>query len=246
MSEIKKKITFENRTYNLGKKSKARVKAFASHVSAGQLVPVENIGGTAYSGSWGAVYSQSREASSPSTAAAQAATLHQGNEHPSSSTWTYTVKAEDSGKTYLIDASKNPLVIDLPPVGDAPGFQSSFFVKTGSAFSVEWDFQSQCVKASATSYTANGAAQLHYTPNSVDSSATADRFVVLSGSAQQPPVNFTYHGHSGVETGVGAGQIVVGDELHIHNDGTNYIVNAHSNQQNAAAVWSGSGANGAA
>ena len=88
MSEIKKKITFENRTYNLGKKSKARVKAFASHVSAGQLVPVENIGGTAYSGSWSTVYSQSREASSPSTAAAQAATLHQGNEHPSSSTWT--------------------------------------------------------------------------------------------------------------------------------------------------------------
>ena len=97
-----------------------------------------------------------------------------------------------------------------------------------------------------TSYTANGAAQLHYTEGSSKGSVIADRFIVLSGSRVQPPINYNYPGHNGITTGVGQGQIVVGDELHVHSDGTNYIVNAHSNQQNAAAVWSGSGTNGAA
>jgi hypothetical protein len=238
MSDIKKKITFENRTYNLGKNSKVRVKADVAHKSAGQQVPVVDIGGTAYSGSWSTIYSSSRAASSPSTAAAQAATIHQGNEHPSSSQWTYTIKPEDSGKVFLMDASKNPLVIDLPSVGDAVGFQSSFFVKTGSQFSIEWDFQSDVAKVSGTSYTAAGADQQHHT--------ATDRFIVLSGSAQQAPVNFTYHGHSGAATGVGAGQSVVGDELHVYNNGTNYIVKGHSNQQHATSAWSGSSTNGAA
>ena len=169
-----------------------------------------------------------------------------GNEHPSSSQWTYTVKPEDSGKVFFMDTSKNPLIIDLPAIGDSAGFQSSFFVKTGSQFSIEWDFQSDVAKVSGTSYTAAGAAQVHYTPSSVDSSGTSDRFVVLSGSRVQPPVNYNYPGHNGISTGVGQGQIVVGDELHVHSDGTNYFVNGHSNQQNAAAVWSGSGAGGAA
>ena len=235
MSEIKKKITFENRTYNLGKNNKARPKAHASHISAGQLVPVENIGGAAISGSWSAVYSASRRAAAPSTTAAKAATLFHGNQNPSSSTWTHTVKPEDSGKVFLIENSQNPLVIDLPAVGDAPGFQSSFFVKTGSAFTIEWDFQSNVAITSARSYTAGGAAQLHYTPAST---VLSDRFVVLSGSAKSSPALT-------MDAGVGGGQIVVGDELHVHSDGTNYFVNAHSNQQNAAAVWTGSATIGA-
>ena len=112
---IKKQMTFEGRSYVLT--DKARVRAELSHQTAGQQVPVETL---AFSGSRSAAYTGSILSEDKSTHLAG---------HPSSSQWTKTLTMADSGKLFLIDATNDPCIFNLPGVAGSNGFNCKFVLK---------------------------------------------------------------------------------------------------------------------